>query len=74
MTQLLPIHARPSLSALEACLLHVAAQLDRPLTVAATARCANRNVSGELTLRDAIEVAQSAGLQAGYGKRRLQRL
>ncbi|MFY2825408.1 type I secretion system permease/ATPase [Ruegeria sp. MALMAid1280] len=71
MTQLLPISRAPSLSALEACLLHVAAQLDRPLTVAAL-HAAQTGASDELTLRDAIEVAQSSGLQAGYGKRRLQ--
>lgn len=71
MTQLLPIPRAPSLSALEACLLHVAAQLDRPLTVAAL-HAAQSGASDELTVRDAIEVAQNAGLQAGYGKRRLQ--
>ncbi|MEW2915750.1 type I secretion system permease/ATPase [Ruegeria sp. ANG10] len=71
MTQLLPISRDPELTPLENCLLHVAAQLDRPMT-SATLYAAQSGTAGELTLRDAIEVAQRAGLQAGYGKRKLQ--
>ncbi|CUJ97977.1 RTX-I toxin determinant B [Ruegeria denitrificans] len=59
------------LTPLETCLLHVAAQLDRPMTVA-TLHAAQSGPSGELTLRNAIEVVQRAGLQAGYGKRKLR--
>ncbi|WP_170516261.1 type I secretion system permease/ATPase [Ruegeria atlantica] len=71
MTQLLPISRDPELTPLEKCLLHVAAQLDRPMT-SATLYAVQSGTTGELTLRDAIEVAQRAGLQAGYGKRKLR--
>lgn len=53
---------------LEACLLHVATTLDRPLTLAAL----HAAQSGEdLTIPDAIAAARQAGIQAGFGARRL---
>ncbi|MCA0928185.1 type I secretion system permease/ATPase [Ruegeria profundi] len=70
MTKPATISHGAELSPLEACLLHVAAQLDRPITLA-TLYAAQSGPTGELTLRDAIEVSQRAGLQAGYGKRKL---
>ncbi len=51
---------------LEACLLHVSALLDRPLTLAAVQ--ASQSVdSGGLNVRDAIAVAERGGLQVGFG-------
>ncbi|WP_420583946.1 type I secretion system permease/ATPase [Ruegeria sp.] len=70
MTQLKMVSNTPALSPLESCLLHIAAQLDRPLTLAAL-HAAQSGTAGELTIRDAIGVARKAGLQAGYGKRKL---
>ena len=59
-----------SMSALEACLLHAAARLDRPMTLAAL-QAAQSGAQGAVTLRDAITAAERAGMQAGFGKRRL---
>ncbi|MBR3371794.1 MAG: type I secretion system permease/ATPase [Rhodobacteraceae bacterium] len=59
------------LSALEACLLHATASLDRPMTLAAL-RAAQSGAQGGVTLRDAITAAERAGVQAGFGKRPLK--
>ena len=56
-------------SALEACLLHVAAHLDRPMTRADLD--AARTGAGGLTVPDAIAAATRAGMQAGFGRRAL---
>ncbi|MTI02427.1 type I secretion system permease/ATPase [Roseibium sp. RKSG952] len=60
-----------TLSSLEACVLHVATALQRPLTKAAL-YAAHSNPSGALTHRDVITVAQQAGMQAGFGARKLK--
>ncbi|WP_170415383.1 type I secretion system permease/ATPase [Ruegeria atlantica] len=70
MTALKSLTVTQQLSPLEKCLLHVAAHLDRSLTVAAL-HAAQSDAAGFLTARDAIEVAHSAGLQAGFGSRKL---
>ena len=54
----------------EACLLHVAHSLERPLTLAAL-QAAQSAPNGDLTIPNMIAVAQGAGLQAGYGAQRL---
>ncbi|WP_170372047.1 type I secretion system permease/ATPase [Ruegeria arenilitoris] len=54
----------------EACLLHVAAELGRPLTKASLL-AAQSSVSGGLKVQDAIALAHDHGLQAGFGPRRL---
>ncbi|SLN73955.1 Toxin RTX-I translocation ATP-binding protein [Falsiruegeria litorea R37] len=56
--------------ALEACILHVADSLDRPITLAAL-HAAQSGTSGTLSVRDAIAAAERAGLQAGFGARKL---
>ena len=58
--------ALPVASALEACLLHVAALLDRPLTLAAVQE-AQSATTGGLSVRDAIAIAERGGLQVGFG-------
>ncbi len=58
------------LTALESCLLHVARELDRPITHAAI-YAAISDPAGELSVPDALAVAEGAGLQAAFGKRRL---
>lgn len=70
MTALKPLSRTQELTPLETCLLHVASHLDRSLTVAAL-QAAHSNASGRLSIRDAIEVAHHAGLQAGFGARKL---
>ncbi|MES0825002.1 type I secretion system permease/ATPase [Ruegeria sp. SCP11] len=70
MTQPLPVSRESTLSSLEACILHVAAQLNRPMTLAAL-YAAQSGPTGDLTVRDALEASQKAGLQTGYGKHRL---
>jgi ATP-binding cassette subfamily C protein LapB len=60
------------LSALEACLMHVGRALDRPVTPAAL-NAAQSDPDGALSVRDAVAVAERAGLQAGFGRRRLDR-
>ena len=60
-----------AVSPLEACLLHAAAELDRPMTLAAL-HAAQTGPSGALAVRDAITAAERAGLQAGFGARRLR--
>ncbi|MBK1634144.1 type I secretion system permease/ATPase [Rhodovulum adriaticum] len=63
--------AANDLTPLEACLLHAAETLERPMTVAAL-HAAQSGAQGSLTVRDAIVAAERAGLQAGFGKRRLR--
>ena len=70
MTHIKPTPKALTVSALEACILHIAAHLDRPLTLAAL-HAAQSGIVGDLSIRDVIEVTQRAGLQASYGKRRL---
>ncbi|WP_254443526.1 type I secretion system permease/ATPase [Ruegeria atlantica] len=71
MTELPPKMRANALSPLEACLLHVAAQLNRPMTVAAL-YASQSSTTGGLTVGDTLEAAHKAGLQAGYGKHKLQ--
>ena len=59
------------MSALEACLLHAASSLDRPITLAAL-QAAQSGAQGGVTLRDAITAAERAGIQAGFGRRALK--
>lgn len=59
------------LSPLEACLLHAADHLERPMTVAAL-HAVQSGGGGLFTPRDAITAAERAGLQAGFGPRRLR--
>ena len=61
------------LEPLEACLIHVAAHLDRPITMAAL-HAAQSDASGQFGVRDTIEVAHRAGLQAGFGAQKLANL
>ncbi|MCC5999277.1 MAG: type I secretion system permease/ATPase [Pararhodobacter sp.] len=58
-------------TALEECLLHVAATLERPITVAAM-HAAQSGAQGSLSVRDAIVAAERAGIQAGFGRRKLK--
>lgn len=58
------------LTDLEACMLHVASTLERSLTVAAL-HAIQSGSDGVLTVRDAIAAANRAGLQAGFGARKL---
>ncbi|WP_299948992.1 type I secretion system permease/ATPase [uncultured Ruegeria sp.] len=59
------------LTALESCLLNVATALERPLA-AATLHASRSGEADKLTVRDAIAVAQSAGLQVGFGAQKLK--
>ncbi len=61
---------RTTLTELEACMLNVAATLERPLTLAAL-NASQSGGEGELTVRDAMHAAQRAGLQVGFGARKL---
>ncbi|WP_051927524.1 type I secretion system permease/ATPase [Ruegeria halocynthiae] len=70
MTEFKPVQIAPDITAIEACILHVSAHLDRPVTLAALHAAQSGSRSG-LTIRDAIEVTQNAGIQAGYGKHSL---
>ncbi len=58
------------LSPLEACILHVTTHLDRPITHAALFAEIS-DPQGFLTVRDALQVAEGAGLQAAFGARKL---
>lgn len=58
------------MSALEACLLHAAASLERPITLAAL-QSAQSGAQGGVTIRDVITAAERAGIQAGFGRRSL---
>lgn len=67
-----PCHQEPdrNLTAYEACMLHVARTLERPVTLAAL-HAVQSGADGDLTIRDMISVARGAGLQAAYGARKL---
>ncbi len=64
--------AATQLTTLESCLLNVADTLERPMTQAAVL-ASRSGPGGELTVRDAINAACNAGMQAGFGKRSLAR-
>jgi len=59
-------------SALEACLLHAAAALDRPMTLAALHAVQSSDATGTLGVREAVTAAERAGMQAAFGARRLR--
>ncbi len=59
----------PERPALEACLLHVAATLERPMTDAALDDA--RTGTESFSVRDAITAASRAGMQAAFGARKL---
>lgn len=58
---------------LEACLIHLGARLDRPVTPAAI-EAARVGLSGAFGAREALDVAERAGLQAGFGPRAISDL
>lgn len=62
-----------TMTALETCMLHVAATLERPMTLAAL-HDAQSGQAGELTVRDAIEAGRRSGLQVGFGAQKLSAL
>lgn len=70
MSTLKSMQDRPRLTSFEACLLNIAATLERPLTLA-TIQAAQTGADGDLTIRDIVAVAQNTGLQAGYGERHI---
>ena len=59
-------------SPLEACLLHAAAALDRPMTLAALHAVQSSEATGTLGVREAVTAAERAGMQAAFGARRLR--
>ena len=59
-------------TALEACLLHAAATLERPTTLAALHAVQSSGPEGVLGVREAITAAERAGMQAAFGARRLR--
>jgi len=59
-------------SPLEACLLHAAAALDRPMTLAALHAVQSSEATGTLGVREAITAAERAGMQAAFGARKLR--
>lgn len=59
-------------SPLEACLLHAAAALDRPMTLAALHAVQSSEATGTLGVREAITAAERAGIQAAFGARKLR--
>lgn len=59
-------------SPLEACLLHAAAALDRPMTLAALHAVQSSESAGTLGVREAITAAERAGMQAAFGARKLR--
>ena len=59
-------------SPLEACLLHAAASLDRPMTLAALHAVQSSEATGTLGVREAVTAAERAGMQAAFGARRLR--
>ncbi|MFB9150071.1 type I secretion system permease/ATPase [Roseovarius ramblicola] len=66
-------HSRPDeTSPLEACLLHAAAFLDRPMTLAALHAVQSSEAEGSLGVREAITAAERAGMQAAFGARPLR--
>jgi len=54
-------------SPLEACLLHVAATLDRPMTLATLHAVQSSEAEGTLGIREAITAAERVGMQAAFG-------
>lgn len=64
-----PIPFPGSVSDLELCLIHAAQELGRTITLATLHDC--RSDSAEFSARDAITAAERAGLQAGFGARKL---
>ncbi len=69
----LPQDGQPDagISALEACLLHVAEVLERPITPAAL-HMVRSDSGSDLSVRDTLTAAERAGLQAGFGARKLR--
>lgn len=62
-------------TALEACVIHVAAHLERPLTLGALHEAlAVRGGGKAAEVRAAIEAAEQAGLRAAFGKQSLETL
>jgi ATP-binding cassette subfamily C protein LapB len=61
------------ISPLEACLMHVAGLLGRPITLAAL-QATQTGIGAVFTVRDALAAAERAGLQAGFGRRPLDRI
>ncbi len=59
-----------TLSALEACVLNVTTALEQPMTIASI-HAAQSGATGDLTVRDAIVAAKRAGMQVGFGSRKL---
>lgn len=62
-----------TLTALELCLLNVAETLERPITTAAIF-AAQSGAKGGLTVPDTIAAARASGLQAAFGKLRLNQI
>ena len=60
------------LTALERCLLHVAATLDRPMTAAELLAAQSGDEASGLDVRDVLTAAARAGMQAGFGARALR--
>ena len=54
-------------SPLEACLIHAAATLDRPMTLATLHAVQSSEAEGTLGIREAITAAERAGIQAAFG-------
>ncbi|WP_294622376.1 type I secretion system permease/ATPase [uncultured Roseovarius sp.] len=54
-------------SPLEACLIHAAATLDRPMTLATLHAVQSSEAEGTLGIREAITAAERAGMQAAFG-------
>lgn len=71
MTSDRPDPTQPSLKALERCLLHIAAELGRPLTPSRVF-AAQHNPDKGLNVKETLALAQDTGLQAGFGARRLE--
>src|SRR6056297_3508160 len=66
-------HSRPdAMTPLEACMLHAAAHLDRPITLAALHAAQSSDGSDRLGVRDVMTAAQRAGVQAAFGARKLR--
>src|SRR6056297_2654410 len=66
-------HSRPdAMTPLEACMLHVAAYLDRPITLAALHAAQSTEGADTLGVRDAMTAAQRAGIQTAFGARKLR--
>lgn len=61
-----------ALTSLEACLVSLTTELDRPITHAALF-AAMSNPAGTLTVKDALQAAEQAGLVAAFGRRALSR-